>query len=107
MGALDCFALHYKEPFSDPRVRKAIYLALDRQQINTLVMDGTGGATTIFAPGMAHSAEEAATWPGLRPKDTPGGQEDPVEGKMRINQRNECGCPLADRSWLPRAPTPN
>ena len=70
-----------KEPFSDSRVRRAIYLALDRQQINELVMDGTGGATTIFAPGMAYSAEEAATWPGLRPKDTPGGQEDLAEAK--------------------------
>jgi len=70
-----------KEPFSDPRVRRAIYLAIDRQQINELVMDGTGGATTIFAPGMAYSAEEAATWPGLRPKDTPGGQEDLAEAK--------------------------
>ena len=70
-----------KKPFSDSRVRRAIYLALDRQQINELVMDGTGGATTIFAPGMAYSAEEAASWPGLRPKDTPGGQEDLAEAK--------------------------
>lgn len=70
-----------KKPYSDSRVRRAIYLALDRQPINELVMDGTGGATTIFAPGMAHSAEEAASWPGLRPKDTPGGQEDLAEAK--------------------------
>ena len=65
-----------KEPFNDPRVRKAIYLALDRQQINELVLDGTGVMPTIFMPGMAYTEEEAITWPGIRPKDTRGGQED-------------------------------
>lgn len=70
-----------KEPFTDPRVRKAIYLALDRQQIDDIVLDNTSGEPSIFMPGMAYSEEEAVTWPGLRPKDTPGGQEDLAEAK--------------------------
>ena len=70
-----------KKPFDDPRVRKAIYLAVDRQQANDIVLDGTGAATSIFMPGMAHSEEEASEWPGLRPKDSPGGKEDMAEAK--------------------------
>ena len=60
-----------KEPFTDPRVRKAIYLALDRQQINSLLQDNTAAmATTPFLPGMGYTVEEAMDWPGLRqPKD--------------------------------------
>ena len=57
-----------KEPFKDPRVRKAIYLAIDRQQINELVLDGTGAITPIFMPGMAYTEQDAITWPGIRPK---------------------------------------
>lgn len=32
-------------------------------------------------PGMAYDESEAVTWPGLRPKNTPGGQEDLAEAK--------------------------
>ena len=69
-----------KEPFTDPRIRKAIHLAIDRQQWNDIVFDNTSG---IGCPlmGMAHSFEECATWPGLRPKDTPGGKADIAEAK--------------------------
>ncbi|MCI0893389.1 MAG: ABC transporter substrate-binding protein [Chloroflexi bacterium] len=70
-----------KKPFDDPRVRRAIYLAIDRQQINDIVLDGTGGETTIFMPGMAYTEEEALTWPGVRPKDSAGGKEDLAEAK--------------------------
>ena len=70
-----------KAPFTDPRIRKAIYLAVDRQQFNDIVLDNTGGETTIFMPGMAHSEEEALSWPGVRPKNTPGGKEDLLEAK--------------------------
>ncbi|MFB3119069.1 MAG: ABC transporter substrate-binding protein [Stenotrophomonas maltophilia] len=70
-----------KEPFTDPRVRKAIYLALDRQQINSLLQDNTAAmATTIFLPGMGYTVEEAMDWPGLRqPKD-----EDIAEAKRLL-----------------------
>ena len=70
-----------KSPFTDPRIRKAIYLALDRQQINDIVLDGTGGVTTIFVPGMAYAEAEAIKWPGVRPKNTQGGKQDLAEAK--------------------------
>ena len=49
-----------KEPFTDPRVWKAIYLALDRQQIDDIVLDNTSGEPSIFMPGMAYDEREAA-----------------------------------------------
>jgi peptide/nickel transport system substrate-binding protein len=70
-----------KEKLKDPRVRKAIYLALDRQELNQLLEDGTAALPTIFMPGFAYTEKEALTWPGLRPKNTPGGQEDLKEAK--------------------------
>ena len=69
-----------KEPFDDIRVRKAIYLALDRQQINDLLQDNTASVPCPMM-NMGYSFEECATWPGLRPKDTPGGQADIAEAK--------------------------
>ncbi len=65
-----------KKPFSDWRVRKAIYLAIDRQELNQLVEDGTAAPGCVFMPGFVHTEEECATWPGIRPKNTPGGEED-------------------------------
>ena len=65
-----------KKPFSDPRVRKAVYLAIDRQELNQLVEDGTAAPGCVFMPGFVHTEEECAKWPGIRPKNTPGGQED-------------------------------
>ena len=69
-----------KEPFNDPRVRKAIALAIDYQQWNDLVFDNTSGVGCPLM-GLAHSFEECQTWPGLRPKDTPEGQGDLEEAK--------------------------
>jgi peptide/nickel transport system substrate-binding protein len=65
-----------KKPFSDPRVRKAVYLAIDRQELNQLVENGTAAPACVFMPGFVHTEEECLTWPGIRPKDTPGGQQD-------------------------------
>ena len=68
------------EPYTDLRVRKAIYLALDRQQINDLLQDNTA-AIPCPMMGMGYTFEECETWPGMRPKDTPGGQADITEAK--------------------------
>ena len=62
------------EPFTDPRVRKAIYLALDYPQINDLVEGGTADPGCPMM-GMGHSLDECANWPGIRPKNSAGGQE--------------------------------
>lgn len=65
-----------KGPLQDPMVRKAIYLAIDRQQVNQLTEDGTGAVPCVFMPGFLHSEDECAQWPGIRAKGTPGGQAD-------------------------------
>ena len=69
-----------KAPFNDARVREAIQLAIDYQQWNDLVYDNTSGVGCPLM-GMAHSFEECLTWPGLRPKDGPGGAEDIEKAK--------------------------
>ena len=69
-----------KAPFNDARVREAIQLAIDYQQWNDLVYDNTSGVGCPLM-GMAHSFEECLTWPGLRPKDGPGGADDVARAK--------------------------
>ena len=69
------------EPFTDPRIRKAIYLALDYAQINDLVEDGTADPGCPMM-GMGHSIDECLTWPGLRAKDSPGGEADLAYAKQ-------------------------
>ena len=64
-----------REPFTDHRVRQAINLAVDRQKHNARALHGAGRGHCPLV-GMANSLEECETWPGMRPKDTPGGQED-------------------------------
>ena len=63
--------LHWsRPPLDDPRVRKAIYLALDRQEIADVATAGTGVAGSFFPPGYATTFEEIAQLPGFRqPKD--------------------------------------
>ncbi len=63
------------EPFTDPRVRKAIYLALDYDQLNELVEDGTAD-TPCPMMGMGHALDECSSWPGIRSKSTPEGEAD-------------------------------
>jgi ABC-type transport system substrate-binding protein len=64
-----------REPFTDHRIRQAINLAVDRQKVNERSLHGAGRGYCPLV-GMAHTYEECITWPGMRPKDTAGGQED-------------------------------
>lgn len=70
-----------KAPFNNPKVREAIQLAIDYQKWNDQVFDGTSG---IGCPlmGLAHTFEECSQWPGLRPKNGPGGAEDVARAKQ-------------------------
>lgn len=73
--------LNIKKPqFQDHKVRQAINLAVDRQEIDERVFDNSGGS---YCPlmGLAHSNEECNSWPGIRPKDTPEGQQDLADAK--------------------------
>ena len=70
-----------KAPFNDARVREAIQLAINYQQWNELVFDNTSGVGCPLM-GLAHTFEECLKWPGLRPKDGPGGAEDIARAKQ-------------------------
>ena len=57
-----------KEPYNDPRVRHAIYLALHRQPIMHAIISGEGDFGTVYQPGawFARTSEEASQLPGIR-----------------------------------------
>ena len=69
-----------REPFTDHRVRQAINLAVDRQKHNARGLHNAGRGHCPLV-GLANTLEECLTWPGMRPKDTPGGQEDIAEAR--------------------------
>ena len=69
-----------REPFDNHLVRQAIYLAVDRQKVDERAFGGAG-VTHCPLMDLAHTNDECTTWPGLRPKDTPGGQEDIAEAQ--------------------------
>ena len=69
-----------REPFTDHRVRQAINLAVDRQKHNERALHFASRGHCPLV-GLANTFEECATWPGLRPKDTPGGLEDIAKAK--------------------------
>ena len=69
-----------REPFSDHRVRKAIHLTVDRDDLNEKIWDSTAGIACPLG-GMGHDFDTCYTWPGIRPKDSPGGQEDLAEAR--------------------------
>ena len=63
------------DKLSDPRVRKAIYLALDRAQLNDILEDNTADVPCALW-SMGYSFEECAQFPGIRDKSSEGGKAD-------------------------------
>ena len=68
-------------PLQDPNVRKAIYLAVDRAQVNELLEDSTGDIPCALW-GMGYSLEECSQFPGIRDKKSAGGEADLAYAKQ-------------------------
>ena len=61
------FWFHWnRPPLDDPRVRKAIYLAVDRHEIAEISQGGSALVGNFFPPGYALSEEEVLSLPGFR-----------------------------------------
>ncbi len=65
--------LHYlwlqidEPPFDDPRVRRAMYLAIDREAVVKGALKGDGTPGTFFKPGVVESLTELPGLPGYNP----------------------------------------
>jgi len=68
-------------PLQDPNVRKAIYLAVDRAQVNELLEDSTGDIPCALW-GTGYSLEECSQFPGIRDKKSAGGEADLAYAKQ-------------------------
>ena len=92
-GPCGFFMNFNREPFSDPNVRRAFYLALDRLKYHQAVWGWAASAGTTFAPDTVIPQEEAWTWPGHRYLDKDGnlvtnpiGREDVVKDPADIEE---------------------
>jgi len=72
LGPAGLFLNFNVKPFNDPKVRKAVYLALDRKELNDSAYSGLSANGRAFAPGVAMSNEEVSQWPGHRYVDADG-----------------------------------
>ena len=80
-SAVGLFQINWtRPPLDDPRVRRAVYLAIDRLSMVEVITLGFGDLGTPFFSGtwMTSSDEEIATWPGFRYVDAGG---TPVTGR--------------------------
>jgi peptide/nickel transport system substrate-binding protein len=91
VGTLRGFWLHWnRPPLDDPRVRKAIYLTIDRQDIAYTVLGDEGIIGNYFPPGYAQSNEEILQLPGFRYVD---GAKDPQDLAEARRLLTEAGFP--------------
>jgi len=69
-SAVSMFMNTKQPPFNDVRVRKAAFLALDRQLGIRVLEPGAGALPGLFPPGWGMTQQALAQFPGLRqPKD--------------------------------------
>lgn len=62
-------------PFDNPKVRRALYLGVDRQEGVRVATKGFGSVGTFFQPGVVEDVDDIAQVPGYR--YTPEGKKDP------------------------------
>ena len=71
-------------PFDDPKVRRAFYLALDRQEIIDTIYSGWGVPGTFFAPGDGETVEKLLQRPGYRSGPSGGKHPDDIAEAKRL-----------------------
>ena len=59
-------------PFDDPRVRRAVFLAMDRKELCEVTRKGFCELGGFFIPGTVKADEDAWNWPGYRYVDSSG-----------------------------------
>ncbi len=79
-----------RKPFDDIRIRKAMFLALDRQEMLKVNIGGgghlSGPMSPRLFPGWTWTEEELLKREGFRPKDTPDGQKDITEAQRLMRE---------------------
>jgi len=79
-----------KEPFTNVKLRKALFLAVDRQEAQKINLGGGGFISgpmlwKIF-PGWTWSEQDLMKREGFRPKNTPEGQQDIAEAQKLMRE---------------------
>ena len=100
-----------RAPFDDPRVRKALYLSIDRLEYIKTLLAGRGQMGTPFLPRtwMTPTDDVVATWPGFRYVDKDSGEpvldyygrDDVVKDPRDIAEANAL---LAEAGYGPNNP---
>lgn len=79
-----------RAPFTDVRVRKAIFLTMDREETLQVNLGGGGHNSGPLDwkdyPGWTWSSEELMKREGYRPKNTPAGQQDIAEAQRIMRE---------------------
>jgi ABC-type transport system substrate-binding protein len=68
-GPIAAFVNHLNPPFDDVNVRKAVNLAINRQEFKDGVYQGVMWPGSYFGPGVANGEAEISQWEGYRVND--------------------------------------
>jgi peptide/nickel transport system substrate-binding protein len=76
-----------RPPFNEPDLRRAVFLALDRQELVAKALEGAGVPCALLDPKLALPLDEVAKLPGCRqPKD-----QDVAEAKRLVEKHHPGG----------------